>query len=48
MLLQKYEDFLEISVKQLVAQSDIIFVSQTKTFSNNLGQTKFCVWKTKC
>ena len=43
MLLQKYEDFLEISVEQLVTQSSIIFVSQTKTFSDILGLTIFSV-----
>ena len=40
MLLEKSENLLELSVKQLVIQTDL-------TSSVSLDQTKFGVWKTK-
>ena len=41
MLLEKFENLLELSVRQLVIQSRLIS-------SISLGQTMFHVWKTKC
>ena len=41
MLLEKYEDLLELSVNQLVIQSSL-------ASSISLGPTIFGVWKTKC
>ena len=35
---EKFDDFLELSVKQLVIQSSLV----------SLGQTMRCVLKTKC
>ena len=40
MLLEKYENLLELSVKQLVIQSSL-------ASSISLGQAMFGVWKTK-
>ena len=41
MLLEKYENLLEFSIKQFVMQSKL-------ASSISLGQTMFGVWKTKC